>query len=225
MTRNYEFLLPDSARIVTVRSDAAGDLSNFHRLHPLEQSLVSHSVEKRKAEFGDARWCAHQALRQLGYSRNEPILRGNRGMPLWPEGFCGSMSHTSGMRAAAVAPIHRLHSLGIDIEPAEKLPVDIVDLILRGSEKPQISRFRATGISCADRIIFCAKETVYKTWFPMTQRWLGFEQAEIDLREDGTFVAYLLVRPTPVPLITGKWMIDDGFVFTAAAVTESSLRT
>lgn len=216
---NREFLLPDSARMVLVRSTRDGDLVNFRSLHPLEQTLVAHSVDKRKAEFGDARWCAHQALAQLGYSGAAPILRGNRGMPLWPDGFCGSMSHTSGLRAAAVAPIEKVRSLGIDIEPAQKLPVDIVDLIVRDTEKPQISRLRSAGIPYADRIIFCAKETVYKTWFPMTQRWLGFEQAEIDVREDGTFIAYLLVRPTPVPFISGRWVIEDGFVITAAVVS------
>lgn len=214
----HDLLLPESARMVSVRSTDDGDLVNFQSLHPLEQTVVSHSVEKRKAEFGDARWCAHQALAQLGYSGTQPILRGNRGMPLWPDGFCGSLSHTSGMRAAAVAPTERVRSLGIDIEPAEKLPVDIVELILRNSEKPQIARLRAAGIPYADRIIFCAKEAVYKTWFPVTQRWLGFEQAEIDVREDGTFIAYLLVRPTPVPFISGRWMVDDGFVITAAAI-------
>ncbi|MDK4250959.1 4'-phosphopantetheinyl transferase superfamily protein [Corynebacterium propinquum] len=219
INHNRELLLPDSARMVLVRSTGDGDLVNFRSLHPLEQTLVAHSVDKRKAEFGDARWCAHQALAQLGYSGAAPILRGNRGMPLWPEGFCGSMSHTSGMRAAAVAPTEKVRSLGIDIEPAQKLPVDIVDLIVRDTEKPQISRLRSAGIPYADRIIFCAKETVYKTWFPMTQRWLGFEQAEIDVREDGTFIAYLLVRPTPVPFISGRWAIEDGFVITAAVVS------
>ena len=215
---SHDFLLPESARMVSVRCTDDGDLVNFRSLHPLEQTVVSHSVEKRKAEFGDARWCAHQALAQLGYCGTQPILRGNRGMPLWPDGYCGSMSHTSGMRAAAVAPVDQIRSLGIDIEPAQKLPVDIVDLILRDSEKPQIQRLRSAGIPYADRIIFCAKEAVYKTWFPMTQRWLGFEQAEVDLREDGTFIAYLLVRPTPVPFISGRWAIDGGFVLTAAVV-------
>ena len=27
--------------------------------------------------------------------------------------------------------------------------------------------------------MFCAKESVYKAWFPMTGRWLGFEDATL----------------------------------------------
>ena len=30
-----------------------------------------------------------------------------------------------------------------------------------------------------DRILFCAKEATYKAWFPLTHRWLGFEDAHI----------------------------------------------
>ena len=53
----------------------------------------------------------------------------------------------------------------------------------------------------------------------MTHRWLGFEEAEIDIRSDGSFISYLLVRPTPVPFITGRWMLEDGYVIAATAVT------
>ena len=35
-----------------------------------------------------------------------------------------------------------------------------------------------------DRILFCAKEATYKAWFPLTQRWLGFEDAHITFDVD-----------------------------------------
>ena len=54
----------------------------------------------------------------------------------------------------------------------------------------------------------------------MTHRWLGFEQAEIDIRTDGTFVSYLLVRPAPVPFISGRWEIRDGYIIAVTAVTQ-----
>src|SRR5699024_12461995 len=74
-------LFPDVARFCYVKTDPkTSDLVNFHNLHPLEQSVAAHSVDARKAEFGDARWCAHEALKELGYQGQEPILRGERGM-------------------------------------------------------------------------------------------------------------------------------------------------
>ena len=87
-------LFPDVARFCYVKTDTeATDLYNFQNLHPLEQSLVSHSVEIRKAEFGDARWCAHEALKELGFRGKSPSCVGERGMPLWPDGFTGSLTH------------------------------------------------------------------------------------------------------------------------------------
>ncbi|NLP38436.1 MAG: 4'-phosphopantetheinyl transferase superfamily protein [Corynebacterium pollutisoli] len=213
-------LFPDAARFCYVITDRERpDLQNYHGLHPLEQALVSHSVDVRKAEFGDARWCAHQALRDLGEWDNEPILRGERGMPLWPQDITGSMTHTEGFRAAVVAPRTHVRSMGLDAEPADPLPREVIGSIARPGEMPQLERLRNEGIECADRLLFCAKEATYKAWFPMTHRWLGFEDAEIDIRSDGSFVSYLLVRPTPVPFISGRWMVDDGYVIAATAVT------
>lgn len=211
---------PQAAFCYVVTDPHDHDLSNYRALPVLEQTLVSRSVDLRKSEFGDARWCAHQALSQLGADARAPILRGERGMPLWPEGFTGSMTHTEGLRAAVVAPTSAVRSLGIDAEPALALPGGVLGAIARTGELPQLDQLRAGGVDCPDRLLFSAKEAAYKAWFPLTRRWLGFEQAEVDLRADGTFVAYLLVRPTPVPFISGRWQITDGFIITATAVTE-----
>ncbi|MGV0326123.1 4'-phosphopantetheinyl transferase family protein [Corynebacterium confusum] len=212
-------LFPESARFCYVRTRSEhSDLMNFQGLHPLEQSIVSRSVNVRKSEFGDARWCAHEALREAGYTGSEPILRGERGKPLWPNGFTGSMTHTEGFRAAVAAPTTKVRSLGLDAEPAEQLPEGVLAMIARSGEIPQLERLRAAGIPFADRLLFCAKEATYKAWFPMTDRWLGFDQAEIDLREDGTLISYLLVRPTPVPFISGRWIVRDGYVVVATTV-------
>jgi 4'-phosphopantetheinyl transferase EntD len=57
----------------------------------------------------------------------------------------------------------------------------------------------ADSAVCWDRVLFCA-ETMYKAWFPLTHRWLGFEQANITIdppmlgHADGTFSAHLQQR-------------------------------
>ena len=33
--------------------------------------------------------------------------------------------------------------------------------------------------ACWDRLLFCAKESVYKAWFPLAKRWLDFQDAAI----------------------------------------------
>ena len=179
-------------------------------------TVLTNSVDVRKAEFGDARWCAHRAIEELtGKPSAKPILRGERGMPIWPNQITGSMTHTNGFRAAVVAPRLLVRSIGVDAEIAQPLPEGVLASI--ASER-ELSRMGETGLACADRLLFCAKEATYKAWFPLTGRWLGFEDADIDLRADGTFISYILVRPTPVHFIEGHWTVENGYVIATAIV-------
>ncbi|MGW2558969.1 4'-phosphopantetheinyl transferase family protein [Streptomyces sp. NPDC001514] len=75
-----------------------------------------------------------------------------------------------------------------------------------------------------DRLLFSAKESVYKAWYPLTGRWLDFEEAVItlDLRA-GTFRAGLLVPGPEVDGVRltgfdGRWRAGAGLVVTAVAV-------
>ena len=213
-------LFPESAKFCTMNvANHSTDLTRFNMLHPLERALVAHAVDIRKAEFGDARWCAHQALADLGRDSSQPILRGERGMPLWPSAVSGSLTHTNGFRAAVVAPRLLVRSMGLDVEVAEPLPEGVIHSVALPSEIAQLDRLRSRGVDCATKLLFCVKEATYKAWFPLTHRGLGFEQAEIDVRDDGTCTSYLLVRPTPVPLIEGRWQITNGYIVVATYVT------
>ena len=191
-------------------------LDHYHALDPAERNLVAGAVDARKAEFGDARWCAHRAIEELtGRPSARPILRGERGMPLWPNQITGSMTHTRGFRAAVVAPRLLVRSIGVDAEVAEPLPEGVLESIASPRE---LATLGSAGLACADRLLFCAKEATYKAWYPLTGRWLGFEDADIDLRPDSTFVSYILVRPTPVHFIEGHWTVENGYVIATAVV-------
>ena len=73
-----------------------------------------------------------------------------------------------------------------------------------------------------DRILFSAKESVYKAWFPIAREWMGFEDADLTLDRDGTFAARLLktgpeVEGEPLTSFSGRWLADDGLIITAIA--------
>lgn len=209
-------LLPTGARCVELHVGAS-DLSRYVMLPDEEQELVERAVTKRKADFGDSRWCAHQALEAI--NADGIILRGQRGMPLFPAGTTGSLTHTEGYRAAIVGRSSRWQSLGIDAEPATHLPDGVFEAIARPEERRRLHRLaQHHGIPVLDKILFSAKETTYKAWFPLTKRFLDFDEADIDIRPDGSFTAYLLTRPVPVPFIQGRWIVKDGFVVTLAGV-------
>lgn len=198
-------------------------------LYPGEAEVISRAVDKRRREFRTVRHCARQALRQLGLPP-APVLPGERGAPQWPPGVVGSMTHCGGYRAAAVAHNRDLRTLGIDAEPHEPLPAGVLDVISREQEQDNLSELAAVdGTTCWDRILFCAKEAVYKAWFPLTHRWLGFTDAAVTLHPgtitpaEGTFSARLLVSaPTitgePLTRLEGRWVRGDGLVITTIAL-------
>jgi 4'-phosphopantetheinyl transferase EntD len=188
-----------------------------------ESAVVARAVEKRRREFGTVRACARSALARLGLPPVS-IVPGPRGAPQWPDGVVGSMTHCAGYRAAAVAHAADVLTVGVDAEPHEPLPQGVLDLIALAAEKDGISGLTAAAPgTCWDRLLFSAKESVYKAWFPLTGRWLDFSDAMItvDLLE-GTFTARLLVRGPEVggrvlDRFCGRWLARDGLIITAIA--------
>jgi 4'-phosphopantetheinyl transferase EntD len=203
-------------------------------LYPGEAEVISRAVDKRRREFRTVRHCARQALRQLGLPP-APVLRGEHGEPQWPPGVVGSMTHCAGYRAAAIAHSCDLRTVGIDAEPHQPLPAGVLDVIARDEEQDSLSKLAATdSATCWDRILFCAKETVYKAWFPLTHRWLGFEDAAITITSgttdpaEGTFSVHLLVaKPTIIgdtlTRLDGRWLRSDELVITAIALPAADL--
>jgi 4'-phosphopantetheinyl transferase EntD len=192
-------------------------------LFPEEEALIERAVPKRRREFGTARHCARQALAALGFAP-APILPGVRGAPRWPAGVVGSITHCAGYRAAAVAPAVRMAALGIDAEEHAPLPDGVLRVVSIDAERPRLDRLAADepGV-CWDRLLFSAKESVYKAWFPLTGRWLDFAEADVTPDRDGTFDARLLVvgprlGDRVLTGFTGRWLVRDGLVLTAIAV-------
>jgi enterobactin synthetase component D / holo-[acyl-carrier protein] synthase len=187
-------------------------------LYPEEEAAVVRAVGKRRREFGTVRWCARRALAELGLPP-APITPGERGAPRWPDGVVGSMTHCDGYRAAAVARAGDVATIGIDAEPHGPLPDGVLDAIARMEELPMLDELhRRSGQVQWGRLLFSAKETVYKAWFPLTGRWLGFEDVSLTLRTDGTFTARLLAPDAPYPSFDGRWTIVDGLIATAITI-------
>lgn len=204
--------------------EAFGDYPDA-ALFPGEDAIMARSPEARRREFATARACARAALARLGLPA-VPLLPGLRGAPLWPEGVVGSITHCVGYRAAAVALTGDVVSLGIDAEPNEALPDDgMLDLISLGEERARLAELAvAMPTICWDRLLFSAKESVYKTWFPLARCWLDFGSAEVAIDADeGVFTARLLVPGPQVAgsslrLLHGRWLADHGLLVTAIVV-------
>ena len=179
----------------------------------VEAAAVANAVAERRREFATVRCCAREALRQLGHPA-VPLLPGAEGAPQWPAGVVGSMTHCAGYRAAAVARAGDLLSVGIDAEPHAAITSEVLDLIQRDDERAHVRALKDShpGLHW-DRILFCAKEAVYKAWFPLTHRWLDFADVSTTLHPDGTFSARADLRS-----FSGRWLVENGLVVTATSV-------
>lgn len=215
-------IVPDGVAAAELFADPPG-----LQAHPQEEALIARSVDKRRREFVGARHCARQAMRSLGVDP-APILKGERGAPIWPHGLVGSLTHCDGYRGAVLGYRLQVRSLGIDAEPHDRLPDGVLDAVALAEEQRRIAAATDDDVHW-DRVLFCAKEATYKAWFPLTGRWLGFEDAHITFERDpsgataGTFRSRLLVPGDtvdgpPLTSFDGRWLVSDGLVLTAITV-------
>ena len=192
-------------------------------MFPAEAAVVAHAAAPRRCEFATVRYCARRALHRIGIPP-APILPDADGAPRWPAGVVGSMTHCAGYRAAVVARSDRFRGIGIDAEPHAALPQPACDLVLRGEERWRLRRLAEADPDLHwDRIIFCAKEAVYKACFPSTRRWLDFADISVTVHADGVFQARLLVSEPRVGNadrdgLAGRWVVDHGLVVAATSV-------
>ena len=164
-------MAPSGVRI-GCRTISEGDENH---LLPVEAcSIPSRQPPMRRAS-GAARWIARGLLTDMGLN-DVAVLRASSGAPVWPQGITGSLAHNDDMAVAAVAPISHIASLGIDVEPADPLPDDVLALVATGADRTdQVNRH------LAGRILFAAKEAVYKAAYPLDREVLGYENIAVDL--------------------------------------------
>jgi 4'-phosphopantetheinyl transferase EntD len=214
-----ERILPDGVAFAATRSDLVEE-----ETYAAEQAVVRNAVAKRRSEFLTGRACARKALAQLGLPA-QAVPVGPRGEPRWPDGVVGSITHCEGFRAAALAPSESLLALGIDAEPNQPLPPGLLPDIALEEERPWLRRLAREAPEVSwDRLLFSAKEAIYKAWYPLTGHWLGFEDAVVEVdREARTFFGRLLV---PGPLLNGRqllgfggrWIAEGGLLGTVVAM-------
>ncbi len=148
-----------------------------------EVATMGGGVAMRRSS-GAARIIARRLLGELGFGPAHAIAKLSSGAPIWPAGVVGSLSHDANHAVAAVAPALRLSCLGIDIEPAEALPAEIIGLALNAAETRSAQRGPLHG-----RAIFSAKEAVYKAVHALDQSVLEYEDIDIRLEAGAAVLA------------------------------------
>jgi 4'-phosphopantetheinyl transferase EntD len=148
-----------------------------------DAEVFAGSVLRRRQASGAARIIARKLLAHRGYP-SAALRKLSSGNVDWPKGIIGSLAHDDRVAVAAVADSRDVYALGIDIEPRESLPFSI-DIIAAPSEC-----LKAVDVSYFGRLLFSAKEAVYKAVYPLDGAFLDFRDVEIDFDQDKAYVGH-----------------------------------
>jgi 4'-phosphopantetheinyl transferase EntD len=195
-------------------------------LHPAEAECVSRAVPKRIAEFAAGRACARAALAEFGV-RDFPLRAAPDRQPIWPDGFIGSITHTHGFCAAAVAARGTMLAIGLDTEIVGAPTADIWPVIARSEEMQWVQSLAVDAQPAAVTLLFAAKEAFYKCQYPLVAEWLDFHDMRVEAGRwgeaaGGTFTVTAVrsirfAQRASLPL-EGHYLFHDGFVSAGVAV-------
>ena len=209
-------LLPEGIVAVRADADVARDAA-----HPDEFRRAETMGPKRRHEFLLGRACARRALSRL--IEDFALLSDADRAPIWPDGIVGSITHSGDFCAAAVAHSADFAGLGIDAASAAPLSERIVGRIANDRERARLEALPSTEPSLWGTLLFSAKESLYKCYFPNTRTFLGFRDAEVEIdRNTSSFCARLCREDAPslsgMRDFRGRFYIDDDHVVTALAI-------
>jgi 4'-phosphopantetheinyl transferase EntD len=195
------------------------ELVDTPALLPEERGFLARAVPTRILEFTTGRSCARAALAQLGCPP-VAIAIGDQREPIWPPGFIGSITHCKGHCAAAVArwdphTAHAIASLGLDAEPALPLPEDVAGMVCSDGERKWIEQHRQDRLPW-DRVVFSAKESVFKCIFPITRQFLDFHDVELTFVGERSFQIRAPSLPEATKHVRGSHAFREGFILTNA---------
>jgi 4'-phosphopantetheinyl transferase EntD len=191
------------------------------------QAIGVGASAKRASEFATGRLCARQVLAELGVY-GFPVRRNVDRSPRWPGGIVGSITHTVGFCGAVAVEQRRFAGLGVDAEVTSRVTPELWCKILTAAENAALEARAPEDRDWRAAAIFSAKESFFKAQWPLTSRWIGFEEVEIELYPDvgdehhGTF----LVRPHstacrgifPFDAYAGRFRLDGNLVVTGIAL-------
>ena len=169
------------------------------RLLPEEQAIAeSFGSQKRRAEFTMGRIYAHGALSRFGLE-SKPILRNPETRePCWPDSVWGSITHSTGFAAVAVGLKKEIKGVGIDLESfSRSVDFKIRRHVCVDSELEWLESLPTKQANRALRIIFSAKESIFKCIYPGTKTYLSFKDAAVSVNETEKNFSFIIFKSFP----------------------------
>jgi 4'-phosphopantetheinyl transferase EntD len=195
------------------------DVASLSDLLPAELRCVERAVEKRQREFAAGRVSARAALAALG-CEPVPLLIGPGRMPAWPAGVVGSITHTDGYCVAVVGLAERYAALGVDAEYIGAVTPSLWAVVLHPEELVRIKNLEEARQRQMSTLMFSAKEAFFKCQYPLTRRWLGFDEAVVNITGN-SFELSIVDRTHALHSVSSAWrgqfMLGESLVVAAIA--------
>ncbi|HEY6455786.1 MAG TPA: 4'-phosphopantetheinyl transferase superfamily protein [Steroidobacteraceae bacterium] len=181
--------------------------------------------QKRWQDFTAGRVCARRALQQFNLG-DFPLRAGTDGLPIWPTGLTGCITHTTGYAAAVVGLATRVRGLGIDTEVIAAVNEEVWAFMCTPAEHAALRSVAPESRVQRAALIFAAKEAFYKCQYPLTGEWLEFGEVTVAARDSLSLAGEFEIRParpllvqwhSPVSLF-GRYRIHSPFITAAMAL-------
>lgn len=186
-------------------------------------AALAQAVPKRLTDFVGGRYCAAEAIEAAGLAAPCEIHVGADRGPVWPEGFIGSITHTTGFVSAVAVPVSERRGVGIDSEllPGESVADEIetqvlsakeLDCMLDGMDRLDRARAVILGMSL--------KESVYKCLRPLVDDIFDFHDVVIESIDAQNLVAGIrLVKSLSREFssgfeLTGRFVVSSRYAHT-----------
>jgi len=211
----FSRLLPDG--VVTVETREPGEPG---WLIGGEADSLRKPAPKRLAEFAAGRHCSRRALAHFGVG-DFPVRAAADRQPIWPQAIVGSITHTEGFCAAAVAERRRYLGIGIDTEVVAAMSEELQAKICVPAEIAWVHALPDVERAAAAMLVFSAKEAFFKCQYPLVGEWLDFKDVRIEPEwQPGAEAAAVVMWPTrPIALdrfapqpLTGRYRFHERYV-------------
>jgi enterobactin synthetase component D len=172
-------------------------------LHPDERALAATLGPARQRDWIAGRAALRRLLDDAGVAPT-PILVDDRGAPILPAGWVGSISHKRGV-AAAIVTSSTNGWVGIDVERAAPPRLDISRRVLTDAELERLAALPEDQRGLRITLSFAIKEAIYKAIDPTLRRYVGFREVELLIDSNAVTVS------TAIPLaIEAEWREQNG---------------
>lgn len=190
LEQHWPFISPlAGCKLVSARFDPASSSEQDMRRYGLQPTGNS---RKRQSEFLAGRICAARALSSSQLPGRDAVS----GQPLWPKGWCGSITHSHGQAVAIVASTLDWKSLGLDIERRIEAgrALRLRSTLLTAHEQEWLEGLDQQTAANRLGLIFSAKESLYKALNPLTGVYFGFQDAQVTEYDETGKLSLQLLR-------------------------------